>query len=100
MDPQGYPDDEELAKIRDWPVIDADAMMAFIKERWEYAEWGWIQRGRVYMLHTGGWSGNESIIYAMFDNLLFHSMCWQSSRRGGHYVFKLLKKPKKTRAAK
>jgi hypothetical protein len=100
MDPQGYPDEAELKKISEWPVIDAKAMMAFVKERWRYADWGWKQRGRVYELHTVGWSGNEDLIGAMIDNLLFHAMCWQSSKRGGHYVFELLKDPKRSKKRK
>ena len=41
-------------------------------------------------LHTYGWSGNEDIIQALKENRIFWSMCWEESRRGGHYKFRLM----------
>ena len=40
---------------------------------------------------TGGWSGNESLISAMQDNVIFWHLHWVQSRRGGHYVFDITK---------
>jgi hypothetical protein len=42
-----------------------------------------------YYISTAGWSGNESIIYAMQENNLMWSLNWVQSRRGGHYIFEL-----------
>ena len=41
-------------------------------------------------LHTGGWSGNEDIIDKLSDTL-FWMICWESTRRGGHYYFEIPK---------
>lgn len=95
MTPQGYPDEQELAKIRDWPWKDYEGLMTFVRERWKYAEYGyWRQRGHLYRLSTGGWSGNEDIIEALDHNLMFESLCWVSSRRGGRHTFDLRRVPK------
>jgi hypothetical protein len=36
---------------------------------------------------TGGWSSNEIIVEALIKNLIFRSMFWKSSNRGGRFVF-------------
>ncbi len=93
MNTEIYPIEEELHKIRGWSFIDFTGLMGFIHGIWEYVaepnpSWcGWKQKGLVYWLHTGGWSGNESIISAMQENHIFWAMCWLSSKRGGHYKF-------------
>jgi hypothetical protein len=95
MDPDGYPDGEELEKITNWPYTDLKGLMEYVKERWNYADWGWNETGDtdygrpiiVYEISTGGWSGNESLIQALGENLMFWNTCWYSSRRGGHYIF-------------
>lgn len=91
MDTDGYPTDQELARIRDWPIDnegEIGRLLTFVRELWRYADAGyWRQRGRTYRISTAGWSGNESIIGALQGNRLFWLLCWQSSRRGGHYVF-------------
>jgi hypothetical protein len=66
--------------------------MAFVKSvgnYWPQETFGWGQEGRTYHVSTGGWSGNEEILSAMQDNLIFWMVCWQEHKRGGHYVFEL-----------
>ena len=88
MNSDGYPDEEELATIAKWPYDNLPALMEYIKRRWQYSDCGyWKQRGTMYRISTGGWSGNESIISAMQENTMFWLLCWVSSRRGGHYTF-------------
>ncbi len=92
MDDDGYPTEEELAKIRAWPWQDSAGLMAFIKSIWYLADWGWHEKpgekGKVhYAISTAGWSGNESLIEAMQANEMFWLLNWKSSRRGGHYEF-------------
>lgn len=41
---------------------------------------------RILTLITGGWSDNETIINAIFDNV-FLMNSWYASYRGGKYVF-------------
>ena len=81
-----YPEDDELEKIRTWPMEDFDGWMKFIQSIWAYEDYIDEEDG-VWYVSTGGWSGNEEIIQAMRTNesylWIFH---WVSSRRGGHYV--------------
>jgi hypothetical protein len=40
-------------------------------------------------LHTGGWSGCETLIdYLQQKCFIFWTMYWYSETRGGHYTFK------------
>lgn len=97
-DRDGYPTDEELARIREWPHTDPLGWFAFIKGCWHLADWGWTEYGTELGEHgvslvpisisTGGWSGNEEILAAMRHNILW-SLIWQEHRRGGHYEFQV-----------
>ena len=89
-----YPTEKELRRIEKWPYTDFVGLMEFIESIWEFKEWGFNRTKSSYQLSTGGWSGNESIIDAMQKNIIFWSVCWNSSRRGGHYVFRLPKRKK------
>lgn len=98
MPVDGYPTEEELSRIREWPGEQGlSALLAFVKTCWWAADWGWSEKdgkhGREYHVSTGGWSGNEDIIGALRENSLFWAMCWESSRRGGHFVFQVSKDP-------
>lgn len=102
MAADGYPDDDDLAIIREWDVAkDAMGLVKFIENHWAYAMAGYfkIKTGKNKLGHsiwrvnmdTAGWSGNESIIDALQQNAMFWIACWESSRRGGHYVFEIPK---------
>ena len=83
-----YPTKEQLKKIEEWPPKDYPELMDFIHDIWEYADCGyWIKKGKKYYISTAGWSGNEDIVSALEKNWTFWIMCWQQSRRGGHYIF-------------
>lgn len=97
LDDDGYPDDASLEAIKAW---DGPARVLFdaIRDIWEYADIGYFQQEEgidqphdepctIYRLHTGGWSGNESIIGALMANFAIWHRCWVSTTRGGHYVF-------------
>lgn len=90
-----YPEEEDLKRIKAWPPEDGwDKLMEFVRERWwPDPEYRFARHGDLhYVVSTSGWSGNEQIIGAMMDNTLFWMFCWESSQRGGHYVFKLPEK--------
>lgn len=97
LDEDGYPTDEALEMIRTWNHDNKFRdLMDFVKNIWWKPEWGWYEtvdeKGHsVYNISTGGWSGNESIIDALQDNYIFWGFCWEQSRRGGHYIFKIKK---------
>jgi hypothetical protein len=88
VDDDGYPEESELKQITEWPWRDIPALLEFVRERWCYQNF-WAQQDDLLRISTGGWSGNESLVRAMQDNRVFWSMCWASSRRGGHYEFDL-----------
>ena len=86
MNNDGYPEESELKRIREWPGDDIKGLMEYIEQQWQYPNY--FREGRkYYYLSTGGWSGNESIMEALQENLIFWLFYWQSSVRGGHYKF-------------
>jgi hypothetical protein len=107
-DDDGYPTEQELERIRSWAKDSAaakeplqfTALMDYLRGIWWMPTWGFHgpheakdeffdTNIRRYQLSTGGWSGNEDLIEALQQNFFFWSFCWQSSRRGGHYVFEI-----------
>ena len=90
----GYPEHHEIAEIENWTKqmgwID---LMEFVQSIWWQPDWGWTQtpaEGKmIYEISTGGWSGNEEIIAALHKTHMFWQFCWQQSKRGGHYIFKV-----------
>ena len=47
-DRDGYPTDEELAKVRDWPSDDPVGWLAYIKSIWWAPECVWVEKGEIY----------------------------------------------------
>ena len=88
FDRDGYPTDETLTAIREWPWKDGDALLAYLAQAWYYPDWAMMpeDEGRVGFA-TGGWSGNESLIRAAMENRMWWTLHWWSSTRGGKYVF-------------
>lgn len=96
-----YPTDRELAIIRKWDTIKyrIPDLIEYIKAVWWIPDRHFrLYRGRQHLfrkacmkleLHTGGWSGNESVIGALMRNYLFWSMSWRKSTAGGHYWFEI-----------
>lgn len=93
LDSDGYPTEEDLECIAAWSHADGfRALLVAIEPIWAHAKAGYFrQEGQQFYLSTAGWSGNESIIAALQRNFVFWSLCWVSSRRGGHYVFEVLR---------
>jgi len=94
-DSDGYPTEETLKYIREWPVspvapkANFEELLEFCMEAWKYEEYTFKKNGQ-YIFQTGGWSGNEDIISSMRKNRIFWMFTWYSSRRGGHYKFDIL----------
>jgi hypothetical protein len=100
LDDDGYPTQAALDIVQTWHWMDARGWFEFIKSIWNLSSWGWnestvqsdfnpIKMRQQYMISTGGWSGNESIIEAMRANGWMWHLNWVQSRRGGHYIFEL-----------
>lgn len=91
FDSAGYPTEETLQAIREWDPKDMHGLFRFLKEAWKYPEY-FTRGGRHVRVSTVGWSGNEDLIDALQENQAAWSLTWFSSRRGGHYTFRLPKR--------
>ena len=93
FDSEGYPTDETLQTITDWPIRsneDIGALLAYVEKAWRYTftiGYGGIGRTKSINIATHGWSGNETIIHALKYNPVFWGLCWLSSSRGGGHRF-------------
>lgn len=101
-DQDGYPTDEELNRIHEWPISeDYTEWFALIKSCWWAPSFGWHEEDAIdelfdrpvhrYSLSTGGWSGNEEIINTMQENVFPWFTTWVQSSRGGHYIFQIVR---------
>lgn len=95
FDRHGYPTPETEESIRNWRMNDPKGWIEFIGKSWNHG-YGriWSEDGMVKFA-TGGWSGNESIVCAMKQSILW-AMLWESSHRGGLEVLKNTYGAKKT----
>ena len=93
FDRNGYPTRHAIGRIRRWSYEDFDGLIDFVHDVWwpQGDPYGWKQKGRTLWFSTGGWSGNEEVVGALRANLMFWTMCWDASWRGGHFRFKLPK---------
>ena len=93
-DDDGYPTEEALQKVKEWDWKDPLGCFEFMQSMWRYDSFRREDRGDQtrFEISTFGWSGNESIIYALEENAMMWALCWFSSQRGGHYVFQATKK--------
>lgn len=83
-----YPDEDLLNSIKTYDILKSptEDFIQLIIQNWYYPDYVKYD-GKELELHTGGWSGNESIIESLQENYLFWSLCWEKSTRGGHYWF-------------
>src|SRR5262245_55643391 len=100
LDADGYPTEDALDAIRIAPPREA---LELAERAW--SSYGWVSRqlseperlvatrhgcdGEYIRFATGGWSGNESIISALTDNLMCAALCWQLSARGGLHIYQV-----------
>ena len=90
VDIESYSGEHELDLIRNWDR-GWEHLFAYIKDRWRYADCGFWEEPepRVYRISTGGWAWNEEIVDALKQHRVFWLICWYSSKRGGHYEFRV-----------
>lgn len=100
-DKDGYPTEEEIKTIQEWDLLKykVQDLLEYVRDCWWDAEGGFDLDYEpeliILTLHTSGWSGNEEIIGALQSNILFWSLYWEQSNRGGHFIFKIPIKIKK-----
>jgi hypothetical protein len=96
LDKDGYPTNEVLEWIKnfDTRILPFEDFVESLRGVWWMSDWCFIFKRkyngkRTLELHTGGWSGNEEIIYALEENIFFFPMTWKKTYRGGHYYFSI-----------
>jgi len=89
LDENGYPTEGTLTRIEIWPSNDPNGLIEFLKKAWHWTDYITVEQGDTetkLTLVTGGWSGNEDIVYSLRQNM-FWNLYWESSKRGGSHVF-------------
>lgn len=94
LDEHNYPDEKSLKEIKEWdiPKQGIRGLLDLVKENTKWSDRQIHITGKKvirFEYHTGGWSGNEDVINALRQNLLFWPLFWVKSIRGGHYYFKI-----------
>jgi hypothetical protein len=93
FDEDGYPTDETLRVISEWPIKSNFAvqdLLNYVKKAWQYnfkIKSGGIGCEKWIYIATNGWSGNEEIVDALQKNRIFWVSCWLESHRGGGFKF-------------
>ena len=84
----GYPTNKTLDNIRAYSG-DFNKLMELITPLFE--TYGKCAReDDNWVVVTGGWSGCESVVEALKENLLFWACCWRMSKVGGYFEFNCL----------
>lgn len=96
LNEEGYPLESVLSRIENWKCTclnDIIEVLNLVKSIWKYNYWQEYKNENenhiLYKISTGGWSGNEDLINAMWSNNILWNNIWYSSKRGGHYKFKV-----------
>ena len=107
VDEDRYPDEKTLMYIETFPVWGGYCkLMSCITHLWESMPTAMWETSAIYSkpleedfeaevialqykFATGGWSGAEDVIYALKSNTLFWTQCWELSKRGGYFEFKV-----------
>lgn len=89
LDKDGYPTEKLLEWIETFNPVDITVLLATLESVWKFEDYFKLSGKKTLKLelHTGGWSGNESIVDALQNNVLFWNLYWQKSVRGGHHYF-------------
>lgn len=96
---KGYPEEKDLKLIREWDHNDIFNLLEYLYDCWHFQDWGFKQKWSNEIihqkpvlfveLHTGGWSGNESLITALLQNKFIRAFWYKQWTRGGHYKFEI-----------
>jgi hypothetical protein len=98
FDADGYPTEDTLRKIEDWPNSDPHGWFDYIKSAMhktyskvhDYVRQDIDNKAsvRTLILITCGWSGNEEVLRAMAANLMWF-ITWKQSCSGGMHTFEI-----------
>ena len=100
FDRDGYPTDETLDAITNWPSNTKDEVnqvIPFIASAWHYPEMAKETRPGLWVFATGGWSGNEDLIHSLRQHRYAGlTLAWNSLHLpGGLHVYALTKDAEK-----
>jgi hypothetical protein len=94
FDSDGYPTNETLDAIKNWPYTDYRGLIEYLRDAWKWPCYFRVNNNGWIKASTGGWSGNESLIGAMQQNFIFWCDCFYCHYTGGHYTLKIPKRKK------
>lgn len=94
LDENDYPDEKSLKEIKEWDILKqgVQGLLDLVEENTNWSDRQICVTGKKvirFEYHTGGWSVNEDVINALRRNILFWSLFWEKSTRGGHYCFRI-----------
>lgn len=96
LDDDGYPTEDTLTALKNWDHTKKEQFYEYAKQHWYYPEAFQrydTPRFIVYSFSTCGWSGNEDLVAAMEQTLIWRLTAW-SWRTGGHYQCRIRKEDK------
>ena len=103
FDKFGYPIEATLQVIRNWDYRGQAhrGLLDFVRGAWNrdygnievFPPYPSLDDNERWVFVTGGWSGNEMLIDALMENMMFYSQRWYQSTRGGRYEFHIWKPP-------
>jgi hypothetical protein len=104
-DDDGYPTDDTVKTIEDWPYQDITGALDFVAAAWHWPDFvsyelsaheaGVLRADpgdRYLRLATGGWSGNETLIAALRTNRMIHALSWRLDAVGGLHIYEYPRK--------
>ena len=90
-----YPTNEELDILSKWKRNDIHGLIDFLQGLWwmPYDSIIYTEDSKKYYLtlNTHSWKGNEDIIHALMDNIIFWHRHWVKSEKPGLYYFEFNK---------
>ena len=72
-----YPTDEQLDKIKNWDINDIEGCLRYIGSLWHICG-RWQEGNGFFVFATGGWSGNESLLGALKESMIWPIILWDS----------------------
>lgn len=96
FDADGYPTEETLNALEESDGTDFEAIAQFLVNAWYYPNYIKLYTAKAHpvlqsgkrrrlRMSTGGWSGNEDLIYHLPQ--MFTTLYFREEHRGGHYLF-------------
>jgi hypothetical protein len=86
FDIDGYPSDDTIEAIEKWPVNDFVNCLKFAEKAYQRGYGVWNRKNGWLKIATGGWSGNESIVYALKTQVYWKFLFLAQTSGGAYYI--------------